>query len=252
MFFNAAATDLRSLYETKASEWRIRWTTQVCTWACGKTAVIASGKPFRPSTTAISTSSTPRLFSSFMTRSQNLAPSLCSIQSLLQLVKQAIFVERRLRIRPRQQLIEQRVRDNRLFASCHAIPPPFPSSWPKHEVPDTPRTLSGSRAVERLIPADGGRGRTPAVPQDRFRPGYSSGPIDSYNWIMFPAHLLAMAPHPRWFGARERGRRGTDPLGKETQPLKYVKQTDPPWNISTSSRVRRSIFFAKRSIRLIS
>ena len=30
---------------------------------------------------AISTSSTPRLFSSFMTRSQNLAPSLCSIHS---------------------------------------------------------------------------------------------------------------------------------------------------------------------------
>lgn len=93
---------------------------------------------------------------------------------------------------------------------------------------------------------------TPTVPQDRFRPGYSSGPIDSYNWIMFPAHLLAMAPHPRWSGARERRRLGTDPLGKESQPPKYVKQTDPPWNISTSSRVRRFIFCAKRSIRLIS
>src|SRR5512132_1759017 len=45
-----------------ASEWRMRWTTQVCTCASGKTAVIASGKPFRPSTMAISTSSTPRLF----------------------------------------------------------------------------------------------------------------------------------------------------------------------------------------------
>src|SRR5207253_5874667 len=53
---------------------------QVCTVACGKTAVIASGKPFSPSTTAISTSSTPRFLSSFMTRSQNLAPSFCSIQ----------------------------------------------------------------------------------------------------------------------------------------------------------------------------
>lgn len=41
-----------------------------------KTAVMESGKPFRPSTTAISTSSTPRFFSSFITRSQNvgLAP----------------------------------------------------------------------------------------------------------------------------------------------------------------------------------
>src|SRR3954468_19475490 len=52
---------------------------QVSTCACGNTAVIASGKPFRPSTTAISTSSTPRFFSSVITRSQNLAPSVCSI-----------------------------------------------------------------------------------------------------------------------------------------------------------------------------
>src|SRR5215203_4729726 len=54
---------------------------QVWTMASGKTARIASGKPFRPSTTAISTSSTPRFLSSLMTRSQNLAPSVCSIHS---------------------------------------------------------------------------------------------------------------------------------------------------------------------------
>lgn len=47
--------------------------------AWGKTALIASGKPFKPSTTAIRTSSTPRFFSSFITRSQNLAPSVFSI-----------------------------------------------------------------------------------------------------------------------------------------------------------------------------
>jgi hypothetical protein len=35
---------------------------------------------FRPSTMAISTSSTPRFFSLVMTRSQNLAPAVCSIQ----------------------------------------------------------------------------------------------------------------------------------------------------------------------------
>src|SRR5215212_1363921 len=52
---------------------------QVWTWARGNTAVIASGKPFSPSTTAISTSSTPRFFSSAITRSQNFAPSVCSI-----------------------------------------------------------------------------------------------------------------------------------------------------------------------------
>ena len=48
---------------------------QVCTWAWGNTAVMASGKPFRPSTTAMRISSTPRFLSSVITRSQNLAPS---------------------------------------------------------------------------------------------------------------------------------------------------------------------------------
>lgn len=42
-------------------------------------AVMASGNPFNPSTTAIRTSSRPRFFISFMTRNQNLAPSFCSI-----------------------------------------------------------------------------------------------------------------------------------------------------------------------------
>src|SRR3954471_20885904 len=54
---------------------------QVWTVASGKTAVIASGKPFRPSTTAISTSSTPRFLSSVMTRSQNLPFGLLDPQA---------------------------------------------------------------------------------------------------------------------------------------------------------------------------
>ena len=53
---------------------------QVCTTVCGKTALMASGKPFRPSTTAIRMSWAPRVLSSLTTRSQNLAPSVCSIQ----------------------------------------------------------------------------------------------------------------------------------------------------------------------------
>src|SRR4051794_32169050 len=75
MSLSAAATDFRSFQETKSRLWCSRWTMQVCTVACGKTAVIASGKPLRPSTTATSTSSTPRFFSSVMTRSQNFAPA---------------------------------------------------------------------------------------------------------------------------------------------------------------------------------
>ncbi len=59
----------------KSSALRIRCTMQVWTWARGKTAVMASGKPFRPSTTAMRMSSTPRFLSSVITRSQNLPPS---------------------------------------------------------------------------------------------------------------------------------------------------------------------------------
>ena len=53
---------------------------QVCTTVRGNTVVIASGKPLSPSTTAIRMSWQPRLRSSVITRSQNFAPSVCSIQ----------------------------------------------------------------------------------------------------------------------------------------------------------------------------
>ncbi len=46
----------------------------------GNTEVIASGKPLSPSTTAIRMSWVPRLRISVITRSQNFAPSVCSIQ----------------------------------------------------------------------------------------------------------------------------------------------------------------------------
>ena len=48
---------------------------QVCTAASGNTDSIACGKPFSPSTTAIRISFVPRDLSSFITPSQNLAPS---------------------------------------------------------------------------------------------------------------------------------------------------------------------------------
>lgn len=46
---------------------------QVGTIASGKTVVIAPGKPFKPSTIAISLSLAPRFLSTFITHSQNLA-----------------------------------------------------------------------------------------------------------------------------------------------------------------------------------
>lgn len=55
---------------------------QVWTTVSGNTEVIASGKPLSPSTTAIRMSWTRRFLSSLITRSQNFAPSACSIQML--------------------------------------------------------------------------------------------------------------------------------------------------------------------------
>src|SRR5215213_7806773 len=76
---SSPAMALRSFQEANSMEWRIRCTMQVCTTVSGKTALIASGKPFSPSTTAMRISPMPRFLSSFMTRSQNLAPSEVSI-----------------------------------------------------------------------------------------------------------------------------------------------------------------------------
>jgi hypothetical protein len=49
---------------------------QVWTIASGRTAVTPPESPFRPSTTASSSSSPPRFLSSFITCSQNLTPLL--------------------------------------------------------------------------------------------------------------------------------------------------------------------------------
>src|SRR6187402_2443977 len=69
---SAGTTGFLSFHETNSSECRIRCTTQVWMIVSGKTALIASGNPFRPSTTAMRMSPTPRFLSSFMTRSQKL------------------------------------------------------------------------------------------------------------------------------------------------------------------------------------
>src|SRR5829696_4492620 len=55
---SAGTPGLRSFQETNSSECRIRCTTQVWMIVSGKTALIASGNPFRPSTTAMRMSPT--------------------------------------------------------------------------------------------------------------------------------------------------------------------------------------------------
>src|SRR5690606_1245878 len=52
---------------------QMRWTMHCCTTICSQVVLIASGSPFKPSHTAMTTSSTPR-FNSLNTYSQNLAP----------------------------------------------------------------------------------------------------------------------------------------------------------------------------------
>src|SRR6266511_1261643 len=67
---SSPAQRLRSLQERYRSDCRTKWTMQVWLTACGKTASIASGKPVSPSVQTKSTSLTPRLRSSVMTRVQ--------------------------------------------------------------------------------------------------------------------------------------------------------------------------------------
>jgi len=67
-FANAVRNRIKPVVEKM--ELRMRWAMQVRTAVCGKIALIASRKPFRPSTTAMSMSSTAWFFSSFSTRSR--------------------------------------------------------------------------------------------------------------------------------------------------------------------------------------
>ena len=67
-------TVLRSFHEQYLIELRIRWTTQVCTVVCGHTVSMTSN-PANPSQQTISTSVTPRFFSSVSIPNQNLEPS---------------------------------------------------------------------------------------------------------------------------------------------------------------------------------
>jgi hypothetical protein len=59
--FEFARQGLAFFPAAKGQTIAVKCTMQVCTLANGKTAVLASGKPFSPSTTAIRMSSTPRL-----------------------------------------------------------------------------------------------------------------------------------------------------------------------------------------------
>src|SRR4051812_50193218 len=65
-------------------------------------------------------------------------------ERLFQAVEKSVRIKGRLRIGPSQQLVQDGIRNMRLFASRHGWAPFHPSCPPKHEIPDSlaPRTRS--------------------------------------------------------------------------------------------------------------
>ncbi len=100
------------------------------------------------------------------------------------LVDEAVLAEGSLGIASRQEPIEQLVGDHRRFASCHARVPSFPSSWPAHEIPDSPRQAAqASRpwlhdgSCTRLRPAHANHVRSYGFVADRTHgPRRAGGP----------------------------------------------------------------------------
>ena len=70
-------------------------------------------------------------------------------QRLLQLVQQAVLLERRLRIRAGQQLVQKLIGNNRLFASCHTMSPSPHRHGPYTKFPTLPPATGESR---RIVP----------------------------------------------------------------------------------------------------
>src|SRR3954470_14484881 len=61
----------------------------------------------------------------------------CCGERLFQTVEKAVRIKGRLRIGPSQQLVQDGIRNRRLFASRHGWAPFHPSCPPTHEIPDS-------------------------------------------------------------------------------------------------------------------
>lgn len=72
---------MRSFQDTKATLFLIRCTMQVCTMVCGKIDIWKAHEAVDHGNQDVVDALTPRTLSSLTTLSQNLAPSVCSIQS---------------------------------------------------------------------------------------------------------------------------------------------------------------------------
>src|SRR3954451_22214929 len=68
-------------------------------------------------------------------------------ERLFQTVKKSVRIEGRLRIGPSQKLVQDGIRNMRLFASRHGWAPFHPSCPPKHEISDAAADPSGTCCV---------------------------------------------------------------------------------------------------------
>src|SRR4051812_38146210 len=71
-------------------------------------------------------------------------------ERLFQAVEKSVRIKGRLRIGPSQQLVQDGIRNMRLFASRHGWAPFHPSCPPTHEIPDSLRTL-GSASLSNPV-----------------------------------------------------------------------------------------------------
>src|SRR3954471_24825834 len=71
-------------------------------------------------------------------------------ECLFQAVEKSVRIEGRLGIGPSQKLVQDGIRNMRLFASRHGWAPFHPSCPPTHEIPDSLRARLLHRPVERL------------------------------------------------------------------------------------------------------
>src|SRR4051812_22834638 len=93
----------------------------------------------------------------------------------LQAVEKSVRIEGRLRIGPRQQLVQDGIRNMRLFASRHGWAPFHPSCPPTHEIPDSlvPKKSTEQQDIQALhrkrhvlTDTGDGRSRIDAVQED--------------------------------------------------------------------------------------
>src|SRR5713226_9564378 len=162
---------LRSFHDTKASELPIKWMMQVCTVVSGNTTPIASGNPLSPSTTAISTSLTPRV----LTRGSSPRAELGAL-GLLDPQPQHLFlavavegegnVDRLVAHQPLvADLDPQRIEENHRINRIERPALPFPN-FLENRIGDPADQIGGNFDPVELLQVDLANRQTPRIEAD--------------------------------------------------------------------------------------